>query len=396
MNVMMANMDAMESVKKETIDSIIAEICAATQSVDIKNCVQCYEYGKSVKQIKQELMKFRKAPLQATFEHLKWQHECMPRTKPDIVNDIVCRIQNFLPETCDSCNQSYRTKYGDDHVLACAICGQEAHLPCLLEKLGLDHTDRPSYKDVEEMINPFGFSSLQYICTPCGESTIPGYNTDQYSAPEVDESTIDTSQQYSKTVLPSINNINHEKSDDDKLKTVCRFYNQGTCKYGKKGTECKYSHPSLCRKLLQHGYNASHGCRLKADECSYHHPIMCRNSIKRGFCYKKNCTKYHVQGTKRNPDKKKPDKSPPRQKADVKMKSIKRNANDYSGSNGNFTNVDFLEYLKRVKEEILKEMDSRMYNLWFPPLPQVANPYQRSPLRQPPGFQQMAAPRIMS
>ena len=48
-------------------------------------------------------------------------------------------------------------------------------------------------------------------------------------------------------------------------------------------------------------------------------------------------------------------------------------------------NLDFLGYLKKIKEDLLKEMDSRMYNMCFPPLPRTpAHPYQ--------GAQQQAAP----
>ena len=67
--------DGAEAAQKDIVDSGIAEICSTTQSIDIKNCVQCYEYGKTIKQIKQELNKFRKAQLQATYEFLKWPHE---------------------------------------------------------------------------------------------------------------------------------------------------------------------------------------------------------------------------------------------------------------------------------------------------------------------------------
>ena len=338
----MADVETMDSVKKETVDSIVAELCAATQSIDIKNCVQCYEYRKTVQQIKQELMKFKKASLQATFEHLKWPHESMPRTKPEIVNDIVCRIQNFLPETCGFCNQSYRTKHGDDHLLSCAICGQEAHLPCLLKKLRLEPPDRPSYK-VAKLINPYGFKGLQYICPPCDESNIPGYNTDQTSSHALDGNmgeVVDTSKQYSKTAVPSINIVVDEKREDGKFKAVCKFYNHGLCKHGKKGANCKYSHPPLCDKLIKHGCKASRGCKLKADECSYHHPIMCKNSITRGFCYKKNCTRYHVQGTKRNPDR---NQSKFSEKGNSNIKSVNEpSRNKESGTNG-----DFLDYLKK-------------------------------------------------
>ena len=284
-------------------------------------------------------------------------------------------------------------------MLACAICGQEAHLPCLLQKLDLEVTDRPSFKDIDQMINPFGLKNLQYICAPCCETTIPGFYTEDYMPPSeptavTEESAHLVPEQYSKTATQSIN-LTVEKGEDGKLKSVCKFYSQGTCKHGKKGAACKYSHPPLCRKLLQHRNNGSHGCKLHKDDCNYHHPDMCKNSISRGFCYKKICRKYHVQGTKRVRDSKK--------KADIKP--IKRNnranvnksnENESANNHENDIHPDFLDYLKKMKEEIVKEMDKKLYSLWFPPLPQAPNLYQRLPMRQPPGLQQMVPQNLLS
>ena len=395
----MADVANIESVKKETVDLIVAEICAATQSTDIKNCVQCYEYGKSVVQIKQDLMKYRKPQLIATFEFLKWQHESMPRLKPNIVNDIVCRIQNFLPETCDICKETYRTKFGDMHFLACAICGQEAHVPCILAKLRLDATDRPSHKEVQEMLNPYGLKNLQYVCNPCGETTIPGYCLDENDTTTVTETLpIVEPVQYSKPLSPSPS-INRPKAvlKDSKVEATCKFYNQGTCKHGKQGVNCKYSHPPLCKKLLQHGNNADRGCRLKGDECDNHHPIMCKNSLNRGFCFKKVCNKYHVQGTKRVPNQKQDRNHMYNINSNKNNSQGHKNLGGHSDQSHSDTRSDFLDLLKKMKEDIVKEMESRLSNLRLPPSLPVAPPYYFQPHhlaqpRQPPAMQRMLVP----
>ena len=121
--------DDEEQHKINITEAVIAELCAGTTNTDIKNCIQIYEYGKAINNMKQEMMQLRKAKLEATFEYLKRPNEFTPVTKKDIVNDIICRIQNFLPETCDMCNSSYMTKHGDAHLLSCALCNQEVHKP---------------------------------------------------------------------------------------------------------------------------------------------------------------------------------------------------------------------------------------------------------------------------
>ena len=122
-------------------------------------------------------MKYQKVQLQATFEILKWPHEIISSTKPKIVNDIVCRIQNSLPEKCDICNESYRTKLGDKHLLACAICGQEAHQPCILNLIDKCTGDDVSAEDAKKLINPIALKNVHYLCKGCGETTIPGDGT---------------------------------------------------------------------------------------------------------------------------------------------------------------------------------------------------------------------------
>lgn len=349
------------TLKKETVDSIIAEICASTQSVDIKNCVQCYEYGKSIKQIKAELNRFKKAQLQATYDHLKWPHEFMPNTKDLLVNDIVCRIQNYLPETCEHCNQSYCTKMGDVHLLACSVCGQEAHLPCLLSRLGLESADRLSAQEVANMINPMGWNNLQYICGPCGVVTIPSFSDNKTTPSQaLDDEHSDAESVHNEQTINERNDVPNET-------TLCKFYHQGICKHGKKGTGCKYSHPTMCSKLLKHGIKPGVGCNLDKCQNNLHHPVMCKSSLHRGFCYKKVCKKYHVKGTKRVPDRKRTPKQPGSKENSANKRNPKKHPADKE--NAAPKSNDFLEMVEKLKGDMINQMESRIYSLLFPSLP---------------------------
>ena len=50
-------------------------------------------------------------------------------------------------------------------------------------------------------------------------------------------------------------------NDDNKKKTVCRYYSAGKCQHGRVGSDCRYGHPKMCRKYIKYGYN-NNGCTV--------------------------------------------------------------------------------------------------------------------------------------
>ena len=71
---------------------------------------------------------------------------------------------------------------------------------------------------------------------------------------------------------------------------------RGSCKHGRKGLNCEYSHPDPCRKLMQHGNNGPMGCK-EGNKCNSFHPRMWRTSISKRECFDVKCTLLHVKGT---------------------------------------------------------------------------------------------------
>ena len=81
-------------------------------------------------------------------------------------------------------------------------------------------------------------------------------------------------------------------------KPVCRHYRHGTCKYGRRGLECSFSHPKTCLKFKMHGYDSRVGC--KEDRwCKAFHPIMCTSSLNKKVCTNTDCRYPHINGTRR-------------------------------------------------------------------------------------------------
>lgn len=82
-----------------------------------------------------------------------------------------------------------------------------------------------------------------------------------------------------------------------KVATICKFYRNGNCRYGRTGKNCRYQHPKCCQRLLNHGPHSSQGCKLK-NKCPLFHPTLCRSSVSRGECFRQSCTLAHIRGTK--------------------------------------------------------------------------------------------------
>ena len=87
-------------------------------------------------------------------------------------------------------------------------------------------------------------------------------------------------------------------NDDNKNKTVCRYYSAGKCQHGRVGSDCRYSHPKMCRKYIKNGYNIHNGCTRGAN-CKFFHPKLCHNSVDFFQCDKVYCNYYHLVGTPR-------------------------------------------------------------------------------------------------
>ena len=62
--------------------------------------------------------------------------------------------------------------------------------------------------------------------------------------------------------------------------------------------KCELRHPKRCRKHMKFGTDPEHGCNL-GDSCEFYHIPHCSSSLKDKTCYKKDCNRVHLVGTKR-------------------------------------------------------------------------------------------------
>ena len=271
-----------------------------------------------------------------------------------MINSLIVRIQNLLPDTCRICETEYCTELGGKTIISCSICGQAAHNECIAQKLGMDRELLEDLGPEEALsrINPFGLPGFHYLCGPCEENTIPSteagkrrkrkntLNPDQEDSilqhanhepaarDALDDRTIPPSQMDpvdpatqpesgestspagETDVTPGANGTGNRNTNATQqaphqqhgTQGVCSYFRRGTCRYGMSGRGCPKQHPKACRKLILHGDRRPRGCD-KGNSCENFHPKMCRQSLIAGECLTMDCKLRHVAGSRRTTSK---------------------------------------------------------------------------------------------
>ena len=116
-----------------------------------------------------------------------------------------------------------------------------------------------------------------------------------------------------------------------------------------RGKECKYTHPKVCAKFVQHGTRQPRGCNL-GSSCKDYHPKMCISSLRKGECFSENCRFNHIKGTKRLPTT---------VKNNVTARENTPNKSDSTKSGMD----DFLEMIRLMKAEILLTIDHKITSI---------------------------------
>jgi hypothetical protein len=144
--------------------TIIAGLCAKASNEkcnEARDVLRRYNHSQTYNQNRTAISSnFNKAPLLQTAKFLRIQ--CDDLRKDELVHEIICQVQNLLPDECQICNEAYKSNLGDIPYLSCDVCGQEAHKPCIMKLLGIDEGTQPN-------INPSNLPGIHYICKACEE-----------------------------------------------------------------------------------------------------------------------------------------------------------------------------------------------------------------------------------
>ena len=390
---------------------VLARLSADAPSSEIRDCIRLYDQERDYTSNKKKLGTVSVATLVGVMTYLGVPGQDI-YTKPTIVHNLICRIQNLLPETCPICSESYCVERDELGLLPCSICGQACHTPCLLGLLGIPEMDRSSFGpgEAKSKINPYNLPGIFYICKVCEESHIPSEEAGKRKKGPIQSTTIETviSEETSVSRQPvtsedvqphdlpdhTDNNVgpdnppnlpplqrhgtsqdqtNNGQTNSDQTRgrtdfsQVCPFYHKGTCRYGISGRGCPKLHPKPCRKMLAHGNRGPRGCNRGA-QCDKYHPKMCPTSLKNGECLRETCKLRHVKGTRRVPLK----RSDITQRTDLKKQNTVRERNNSSAQNHHHTvrernnssaqnhQVDFLAAIAALKTELLEAVDLKL------------------------------------
>jgi hypothetical protein len=403
----------------DTSANVLAKLCQESPSTTIRNLLRLYNPKKNTKDIRAKLNSCSKDDLVMALDYLGVSNQVI-YIKESVAHNLICRIENLLPDKCGICEQIYCTN------LPCKKCGQEAHRECVQ-----DITSSNQIEDIPAIMA--AIPGLHYLCPTCEIATIPEQGTllksiqkqRSNTTPEVTILSQSSLVKSTKSVADGLDNpdIQHneqERADADSTQSsqvpapstytsetadvevgaeqntsmhiqvtnksrnncpnqpICRHFLKGNCIHGMSGKSnngCKYRHLKTCNKILKHGTRGKYGCN-KGNKCEHFHPKMCSSSLIKGVCFDPECNLNHVKGTKRIDEKQKPPvktntaESLPLHASQHGVNHPISNASQSTAqrtSNENVSkqndSVDFLSMMCSMKEEIMRALDLKLTSL---------------------------------
>ena len=376
--------------------NIITELCTNAPSSDVRDCLRKFKCGiiYTYKEQYRSIQPCAKGVIIDSLKYLGLNNDWGSIKKEHCVHELVCRIQNLCPDICCMCSSLYCTKKDETSLLSCQKCGQEAHRECLLEKLKLDVDVEYEQDYILSLINPLNLQGFHYLCLTCEKDLLPDPKAGIKKSSAKKKSKISDKQPVMGSIqaadtLP-ISSVENSREDDEfessesemssddesdasipgypaikkanKGQVVCKFFAKGICKHGISGKNCKYDHPTMCKKFINHG-KSKEGCKLDKKKCKFFHPTLCRLSLSGKHCDRKKCTSgYHLKGDAHR------NHSPVLEET----QSVSSNAKK-----------DFLEVLSAFKAEVLQEMEHMKFqisSILSPIPPQRVLQYQQLPM----------------
>jgi hypothetical protein len=295
-------------------DDVLGHLLARCDETDVKKVLTSYDHSKNKPANTNHLgsASFTKPMLEATIEVLRtYSNEFYPhattlirskmiaRNKPQVAEDIVAVLYSITPTQCRTCKVMYVSTSAEntDANITCLLCGRRSHKECYSQytidnDAGVVFLCDPCLSQSETALILDTDNSLQPNVDPKKQGSTP--KPEDEETVEADEAKIVQADE-DKSKQPELN-----YSDDD----ICPLYKENSCPHGLtgkrhiEGKPCPKKHPPKCHYYI--GRYGTSGCRYSAKRCPYYHPPLCENSSKLKICLNKQCTKYHITGTKRN------------------------------------------------------------------------------------------------
>ena len=409
---------------EDTSENVLAKLCQEAPNITIRNLLRFYNTKKSTKDIRAKMNSCSKDDLVMALDYLGVSNQNI-YLKESVTHNLICRIENLLPDKCGICEQIYCINKDEPTFLPCKKCGQEAHRECYQSILSSNNIE-----DIPAIIA--AIPGIHYLCPTCEQVTIPEQGTLLKSIQKkrgTAEEPVSKSTKPAAEGLPILNDQCRNNNDDNNDESIhssqpppsstgsplneavevieavkdqnkkstltlnnssesknngqsqnlpiCRTFLKGTCKHGMSGKSndgCQYRHLKTCNKILKHGIQGKYGCN-KGKKCEHFHPKMCSSSLVKSVCYDPEYKFNHVKGTKRiqqkPPDHNNTKEFPPLQASQHVVNHPNYNLTQPTSLSANVAsnvikqnqNMDFLSMMRSMKEEIMRALDMKLTSL---------------------------------
>lgn len=226
---------------------------------------------------------------------------------------MILKIESLFDIDCDECNSTYRNELTDEPLLECRLCMQGCH-SCdgMKDKAN-------ALKDLREKgLLPPGTAWLCHECLKKNDLNLltkaqkaPNSSLDPTAPPldKIEEDADGEEEDERESPRRGRNNSSSQdqpKTGHDHTVDICRDYVFRKCPHGLTGKrlidgrKCQLKHPPRCHRYCRFGEDKRLGCR-RGKECKYYHPKLCRQSEISRSCMNRDCSFVHLKGTKRPP-----------------------------------------------------------------------------------------------
>ena len=198
-------------------------------------------------------------------------------TKETLISRIVLALNALLPATCSECSDKYAVDLEPEHkpYFYCHMCFQGCHNCEATEAL---HSALSNI----QATHLAGSIWLCHDCLASSSPVKPRKSKSRHDRDVVDNErpVLTNEDQDSQINLDNVVEVSSE---------TCPEYKKGKCPHGMRGTKvlegkrCTFTHPKRCTKYCRYGSQGKNGCK-KGSECDFDHPTLCRNSVKKRLC----------------------------------------------------------------------------------------------------------------
>ena len=312
-------------------------------------------------------------------------------TKKSLMDRLYCGFNALMPSRCAECSEDYVIDHEPDDApfFTCYRCFKGSH-SCERNKL--------LHQTLSAMNTPSGFV---WLCDKCYSAVDPiesrktrsrhtsgsdnrsGTLSSDSIGGDLSNITPSGTDVMSSTHNPQVQQIvsfSEDNLNPRGTERTCQKFLSWDCPHGISGKKkvngkcCPHKHPRVCNQYRVSGFTGQKGCK-KGKDCAFFHPDVCKVALERGSCLNKDCSKFHPFSSRK---KKKEEPNRDRNQRPGKQATSKSNA---SSSSSDFLELrDLVTGMAAKLAALEKKMDqSAPSSVCHPPAQSAGQMFYPSP-----------------